>query len=93
MPKKDDQGGAKKKLPTYKGNAGLPTIPAKSSALALPQPMPKAALDARQANINIRRKPGGPPRPDGGAPMANAIERAPDVPPTDCAEPPKGKKP
>ena len=92
MPKKENPGAPKQKLPTYKGNAGLPTIPAKSNALALPQPMPKAALDARQANINITRKPGGPPKPEGGATMADAMESAPDVPPAACAEPPKGKK-
>ena len=90
--KKTTAAAAQQKLPTYKGNAGLPAVIPKSTAMALSPPMSQAALDARQSNIGIRRKPGGPPKPQVSVAMANAIDRAPDVPPTRAAEPPRRDK-
>ena len=90
--KKKAPPAAPQKLPTYKGTAGLPTLVSKSTALALAPPMSKAALDARQSNIGVRRKAGGPPKPEGGTAMASALEKAPNVAPTNSTEPPKRDK-
>ena len=90
MAEDDATPAAEEDLPTKKGNAGMPTLP--SPMPATPQdfapPLSAAALDERQSNINQRRKPGGPPKPDGNAALDDAIETAPDVPETDCDEPP-----
>ena len=94
MPKSEGPEGPETKLPTKKVSVGKPTIPTPSSALANAPGMSRPALDERQANINVRRKPGGPPKEAPAAgPMANAPEHAPDVPPTECAEPPAGDTP
>ena len=96
MPKKQGSGSGEKKLSTRRGKAGMPTVTAKSTALALSPPMPKAALDARQANIGVRRKASGPAKRQASAPKAAAkaaaMKTAPSVPPTECAEVPKGNR-
>ena len=75
-------------LPTQKGNAGTPVVPMQSDALdESTHSKTREELDARQARIRERRKPGGPPKPESDAPRADAVEKVPDVPPTPSAGP------
>ena len=87
MPKRDKPQHVTH-LPTQKGNAGAPVVPMQSDALdESTHSKTREELDARQARISERRKPGGPPKPQSDAPRADAVDTVPDVPPTPSADP------
>jgi hypothetical protein len=84
----NESGAEAEKLPTGKGTAGKPkTPPAADSTVPTPK-VPKQLLDERQELIRPRRKPGGPVRQADSLP-SDAVETAPSVLPTECAEPPE----
>lgn len=61
--------------------------PAEMAALSDIPPMSPQELDMRQESLGTRRKAPGPPLPEVAA-LENLMEVTPDVPPTECADPP-----
>jgi hypothetical protein len=88
MPADDAQGNRPRTTQAQEGSTGPAQRMDPGGARPRgPQVLSKEDLDARQAAISPRRKGGGPPleRTRSGEDPAEA---APDVPPTDCADPP-----
>lgn len=94
----DDQNPQQGRIETHRGDAGEAqrmNQGARAARAAMPDSLPKEALDQRQARIGERRRRGGPlleaeaeeaPRTRGEADPSSA---APDVPPTESADPPE----
>lgn len=84
MPNKPQQ--PPKELPTKRGSAG----PAKTitpSAAAGARSVSSEHLDERQKKIGAKRKASGPPRSESAA-LSEAANTIPEVPETDCDDPP-----
>lgn len=85
----DDQTTGPRYTRTERGTAGVARSVPPGAAPQADLPLPKEALDERQASIGVRRKTGGPPLrevEDDEEGSARAFRE--EAPPTDCADPP-----
>lgn len=78
-------------LPTHKGSAGQAHHPTRGTRAAMEEAfIPPEALDERQRQTSLKRKPAGPTDTMRSARLPKA---PPSVPETDCAEPDEDPSP